>query len=325
MPKKSIKILLLICFLSYPSIFLLSGGSTLKSDQTDLFKDLNNLAPSPFILLDEYSDSYIFLAVKRNQKLYILNNKGNSIQVENSYTCTTGEIIGDKQEEGDLKTPEGVYFIRSKIESSELPSKYGAGAYVLDYPNQYDTTKRKNGYGIWIHGTDDPERLNLSNNTRGCIIVKNEDFLDLSKYLELNRTPVIIVDEIQYRKIEYINSDKKEILDFFDKWEKSWETKNIDEYISLYSQKFRFRHMNIHRFKTYKKWMFNRYNWIELNISHLQIFRNEKYILINFIQEFSTDSFSDLGVKQLYVTRENNSYKIINEKWSEITEPLNNQ
>jgi len=318
--RKLLKTLFLINFLALSSIILIPYDLTSESEQLNLLNNLNNLAPAPFISLDCDNDSFIILAVKKTHRLYVLSYQDNSIRVEQSYLCSTGKIIGDKQKNGDLKTPEGIYFIRRKINSSELLPKYGAGAYVLDYPNHIDLIDNKNGYGIWIHGTNDPQRLNLSNNTLGCIIVKNEDFIALSKYIELNKTPFIIVDEIQYRNIEHINSDKKEVFNFLEKWEKSWESKNIDEYINLYSRKLIFKQMNFHRFRKYKKRLFKKYSWIELNLSNIQIYRKSKYIIVNFEQKYSTDIFSDFGIKQLSIIRENNFFKIIDEKWSEIIE-----
>ena len=51
------------------------------------------------------------------------------------YLCTTGQAQGDKQVRGDLKTPEGVYFVvRKRTERLDF-EEYGGEAYILDYPN----------------------------------------------------------------------------------------------------------------------------------------------------------------------------------------------
>ncbi|RKY83182.1 hypothetical protein DRQ09_10435 [candidate division KSB1 bacterium] len=303
-------------------IFAQTGGQNFDLAEYSDFSD--PVIPSSFISLYEGEDSYIILVEKRGQKLFLLNNVNGNISIIKSYLCSTGRKIGDKKESGDLRTPEGVYFFRSKIDSTELPPLYGAGAFVLDYPNIFDRIKHKNGYGIWLHGTNEPERIQNSNDTKGCIVVKNEDILELGKYIVLNETPIIVVNEIVYRKLEYVNKDKDEVLTFLKKWKKSWESKNIKEYIQCYSRYFKFRKMNLKAFRSYKKRVFNIYKWIKININNIQIFKSESNILISFLQEFKTDSYYDYGVKQLYLTKEDNSYKIIGELWSKVEDNTGN-
>lgn len=309
--------IVILFFIISPNL-LLSQNITKGINKFYLLNIFHKLVPSPLILLDEDNDSYVILVEKRSQRLYVLNNVKSSIVIENSYLCSTGKIRGDKQELGDNKTPEGIYFLHRKIDSSTLSAKYGAGAFVLDYPNSFDKIRRKNGYGIWIHGTNEPERLENTNDTRGCVILKNEDFMDLSQYIILNKTPVIIVNEVQYRKVEYVDKDRREISGFLENWKNSWESKKISEYINHYSKNFRHKKMNIRSYRSYKKRLFRRYKWIKLHLSNIQIFRDQQYVLINFLQEYSADTFSDFGVKQLFLINENNTYKITKERWSEI-------
>lgn len=297
---------------------LLSQNPTGEIDHSEFLKPSSKIALSPFILLDEDSSSRIILVEKRSQRLFVVDKQNGSIIIENSYLCSTGKISGNKQESDDMKTPEGIYFLHKKIDPSTLAPKYGAGAYVLDYPNGFDQIKKRKGYGIWIHGTNEPERLENSMDTRGCVILKNEDFLDLAKYIELYKTPVVIVDEIQYRKMEFVDKDKKETIEFLENWKMSWGSKKLDNYIKLYSKNFRYKSMDIRAYRAYKKRLFGKYDWIELRLSNVQIFHNPQYILINFLQEYSADTYSDFGVKQLFLIKENNSYRIIKENWTEI-------
>ncbi len=287
-------------------------------DHSKFLKPSSKIALSSFILLDEDNSSHIILVEKRSQRLLVLSKQNDSLVIENSYLCSTGKISGNKQESGDMKTPEGIYFLQKKIDSSALPPKYGAGAYVLDYPNGFDKLEKRKGYGIWIHGTNEPERLEKSMDTRGCVILKNESFIDLAKYIRLYKTPVVIVNEIQYRKIEFVNRDNKEIMEFLENWKKSWESKNLNDYIKIYSKNFRREKMNIGAYRSYKKRLFRTYDWIKLRLSNVQIFHTPQYILINLLQDYSSDRYSDFGVKQLFLIKENNSYRIIKENWIEI-------
>lgn len=317
--KRHTKISYSICIIILISTnLLLSQDPTREIDHSKFLKPSSKIALSPFILLDGDNRSHIILVEKRSQRLLVLSKQNGSLIIENSYLCSTGKTSGNKQESGDMKTPEGIYFLQKKIDSSALPPKYGAGAYVLNYPNGFDKLKKRKGYGIWIHGTNEPDRLEKSMDTQGCVILKNESFIDLAKYIKLYKTPVVIVDEIQYRKIEFVTRDKKEIMEFLENWKTSWESKKLDNYIELYSKNFRHEKMNIGAFRSYKKRLFRTYDWIKLHLSNVQIFRAPQYILINLLQDYSSDKYSDFGIKQLFLIKENNSYRITKENWTEI-------
>ena len=104
---------------------------------------------------------------------------------------------------GDLRTPEGVYFFVRIKEEDEMLEEYGNGAreygkrvYELNYPNKFDLMNGKGGNGIWLHSTNEPERLKDPYNTKGCVVVNNYDILDISKYITIKKTPIIIVNNI---------------------------------------------------------------------------------------------------------------------------------
>ena len=305
-------------FILISTNILLSQNPSKEINGSKFLKPSSKIALSPFIFLDEHNNSHIILVEKRGQRLLVLNKQNGSLVIENSYLCSTGKISGNKQEPGDMKTPEGIYFLRKQIDSSALDPKYGAGAYVLDYPNGFDQIKKRKGYGIWIHGTNEPERLEKSMDTRGCVVLKNEDFIDLAKYIKLYKTPVVIVDEIQYRKMEFVNRDKADTMEFLENWKTNWESKNLDDYINLYAKNFKHKKMNIQAYRSYKKRLFRKYVWIKLRLSNVQIFHTPQYLLINLLQEYSADTYSDFGIKQLFLTKENNTYKIIKETWTGI-------
>ncbi|MFC2158539.1 murein L,D-transpeptidase family protein [Acidobacteriota bacterium] len=316
-----LKIIIVTGFLLFPFLWSFTAQDTKmhENGDADFVKFSSDLVPSPLIHLENNSTSHLLLVEKRNQKLYVLNQRDGFVAIQKTFLCSTGVNIGDKKVQGDKKTPEGIYFMIEKKAGSKLPAMYGVGAYVLDYPNIFDRFNRKNGSGIWIHGTDDPKRLLNSYETNGCVVLKDEDFLALSGYVELNKTPIVIVDEIEYRKKEFVETDRKELLGFLDKWKKSWEEKDLDGFIGTYSKNFRLNSMNYQSYRAHKRRLFRLYDWINVKLDDIQIFQYQRYILINFLQDYSTNNFSDLGVKQLFLTKENNQYKIIKERWTELS------
>ncbi|CAK7002218.1 MAG: hypothetical protein DELT_00076 [Desulfovibrio sp.] len=106
------------------------------------------------------------IAVDKKQQTLHLFERHSPLRLVNTFACTTGQNVGDKLVEGDLKTPEGIYFIGNKLTNGLNYEKYGYEAYTLNYPNPVDKLRRKTGYGIWIHGRGVPITPNL---TEGCV------------------------------------------------------------------------------------------------------------------------------------------------------------
>jgi murein L,D-transpeptidase YafK len=92
--------------------------------------------------------------------------------------------VGDKEKEGDFKTPEGNYLLDAKNPDSE----YFLAIHV-SYPNSVDRAEARSqgvdpGGAIMIHGQpNDPTRseayYRTQDWTNGCIAVSNSDMIDI--------------------------------------------------------------------------------------------------------------------------------------------------
>ncbi len=135
----------------------------------------------------------VLLVVKSIPALYVI---GDELGTHDAYYVISGKAKGDKQRRGDLKTPEGTYFFVETIDGKELPGRYGILAVVMDYPNPIDKLLKKTGSGIWLHGTDDPPRLKRPRESKGCVVGLDDDILRIINYIEIGRTPIIVVEEL---------------------------------------------------------------------------------------------------------------------------------
>ena len=118
-------------------------------------------------------------------------------QLIHTYTVAIGKTpIGDKQFEGDQKTPEGSYVIFAKNPNSGWHKNLG-----ISYPNTEDIAKAKRlglhtGGDIKIHGLKngrfDIGRFHRWKDwTNGCIALTNEEIEDLYIHTPVG-TPIII-------------------------------------------------------------------------------------------------------------------------------------
>ena len=104
--------------------------------------------------------------------------------------------VGDKEKEGDFKTPEGNYILDARNPDSEFFLSIH-----VSYPNQSDRAEARQkgvdpGGAIMIHGQpNDPTRseayYRTQDWTNGCIAVSNSDMIDIWLMTAAN-TPIEI-------------------------------------------------------------------------------------------------------------------------------------
>ncbi len=189
--------------------------------------------PQAIVSLPENENAII--VEKKSQTLFLFSSQGSKIAKTFEMACSTGEATGVKQEAGDKKTPEGVYFLTDEYEDRYLTPVYGKKAFPTDYPNFMDQRAGKNGSAIWIHGTNKALKPMDSN---GCVALENDNILKLSDYITLDSTPVIMVDEIKTVQPNVLLYQGKKIQTLVDEWQKALTQGTYHGYLSFYSETY---------------------------------------------------------------------------------------
>jgi len=279
------------------------------------------------ILRYEGLSPYIILVDKSSHKLYLLRYSEGKRTAVMSFECKTGKNHGDKKKEGDNRTPEGVFFFINKYSRSDILKlvgkdnayQYGDMAFVTNFPNSIDRMHGKNGGGIWLHGTDRPFNETSPNDTRGCIVVTNEDINTLSGYIELYTTPIVIVHELNMLSKRRTEEESAEILEVLERWRAAWENQRIEEYRTFYSSIFHSQNMNRARWLERKKNIFRLYDINYIVLKNFSIFRHNSGLVVQFIQDYSADNIKkNIGIKTLYLIPEGESWGIITEHFRKI-------
>ncbi len=184
----------------------------------------------------------------------------------------------------------------------------------MDYPNLLDRLNYLKGDGIWLHGTD---KLLAPNTTNGCIALENKDVVELSQYLRLRRTPIIIEEKVRYTDPQKLQEERDRIRQILQEWQRAWETKQLDLYMSFYSLKFRSKAMDWKAWKAHKDRLNRQYRTIKVDLGQPFILKHSENIVTVFFQSYRSDRFSNEGTKRLYFTPEGSSWKIIGEEWDQ--------
>jgi len=259
---------------------------------------------------------HLLIVDKSSHKLFVYSNY--SSQPLAQFRVTTGKNQGQKQFEGDSKTPEGIYFFSRIISEPDLPKTedYGEKAFVTDYPNPYDRNEGRNGHGIWLHGAHDPEKTSTPNNSRGCVVMTNENLTQVSKYIYLNQTPLCIYEQVPMIPEQEIVARRQRFLDILSRWKQCWEEKDTDAYISYYADSFTSNGMDRDAFRRHKNQLNNRYRYIRIFLNNLSIYSYTNYNVALFNQVYLSDLNLFHNHKIQYWNRQNRNdgYTILDEK-----------
>ncbi len=285
----------------------------------------DNFIPAPLLTMDQFFAHHVIVAEKSTHKLYLFGYEKNEPKLLREYQMATGKKAGDKVFQGDHRTPEGVYYLTDFLTHQDLLSRhgkqgeiYGVGAFVLNYPNPIDTQLGKTGGGIWLHSTNDETRIEKGLDSRGCIVTANSDLIDIARYIELNRTPIIVVHELKYLDKERWENKKNTLLSTIENWVKAWATEDLESYIKSYHPEFHDPNKGgLQAFRTYKKAVFAQPGTPEVKISDLSILQGGEYVMATFKQEYKSQTIQDVGRKTLYLKQdEYYNWRIVSEKWS---------
>ncbi len=241
----------------------------------------------------------MLVAVDKNrQQLYVFERKS-PLRIRREFVCTTGQMPGDKQVEGDLKTPEGVYFVERRLNSGLDFGMYGKEAYTLNYPNPVDKLRRKTGHGIWIHGRG---QAVVPMETQGCVAMNNDDIAILGRRL-LPGLPVALASQVAHI-VEPSPEDKKIIRQLETKvreWAKAWTSRSVSMFDYYDPQSYTLaQDEDFAQFKAQKERLFKQLPWIDTKVQDIQVLQGPGYWVTWFFQDYKAPNLSSKGVRRLY-------------------------
>ncbi|MAE57225.1 MAG: hypothetical protein CME69_00010 [Halobacteriovorax sp.] len=282
--------------------------------------------PENILKSDTYLSHHILLAEKSTHKLYLYETKENGPKLIETFQVATGKKAGNKIFQGDHRTPEGIYSFTEFLPHKSLVERhgkageiYGVGAFVMNYPNPIDRLAGKTGGGIWLHSTNDETRIDKGLDSRGCIVAHNKNLIDLSQYIELNKTSIVVTHEVKFLKKETWQTTRDEIEDALNGWLTSWQEEDFNSYKDFYhKEKFRdYRHKNYNNYVNYKRAVFSNPGKPVISIDNVSILKTNNYAVVTFIQNYQSNTIEDVGKKTLYLVKDlYYNWKIVAEEWT---------
>jgi len=259
-------------------------------------------------------------------RLYVFENNASKPLLVDDFFVSMGRAGPGKVNEGDLKTPMGVYFVQSYISPTQLEDKYGAGAYPINYPNAWDRINGKTGHGIWLHGTRSGTYNRPVLASEGCVVLPNDDLIEVGSYIDLKSTPVLIGENLQWLSEEEWSVHQTLVNQIHQQWKSDWESLNVEEYLSHYSQRFTNGKKTFSHWADHKRRISKHKTFVQVDLSNVSLLMhpNEDVMVATFQQSYSSDNFTSQSWKRQYWNKEvDGEWRIVFE--DEITPPASPQ
>ncbi len=303
------------------------AGATSENVATDLraeararlaryaIKPQAGLAPK-YVLELPQSQKYALVLDSSKSTLFVFENSDEGLRYVADYYMSVGKNGTDKLREGDKRTPLGVYHVTSKLTPDKLTDFYGVGAFPINYPNEWDRLRGRDGYGIWLHGTPFDTYSRPPRASDGCVVLSNEDMTELDQYINPGATPVIITDGIEWIRQKDIGNIRHELTGQLEQWRRDWESRETAAYLQHYSIRFSADGTDLEQWSARKHRVNAAKSWIKVGISDLSIVLypgDASLAVVSFKQDYTSSNLDNIMNKRQYWIHEGDRWKILYE------------
>lgn len=286
-----------------------SGGSASMSSKSVL--------PSTVLKLAE-SEQYLLWVELKAGKMHLLErNAFGGMETRQIIPVSIGKSGFGKMEEGDRKTPVGVYRLTSFLTDQQLDDFYGLGAFPLNYPNVLDRQHGRTGSGIWLHGLPKNADSRPLLDSDGCVVIANESLQELYQYIETGVTHIVLSDEpLTWTESRLTETRREGLEQAFSSWKVAWENKDNPVYLGFYAGDFSDFIRNKTQWDEYKTRVNNGKRWISVETSNVSFFTDLKQpdmVTIRYYQDYRSSNYNWRGWKEQLWRETDSGWQIVYE------------
>ena len=273
--------------------------------------------PIPDMLVQmtaETSPVHVLVVEKASQRLYLYAYDPKSgFRQAGQMACSTGKVDGGKQQAGDMKTPQGIYFVTGKHPDRDLSPRYGIGAYPLDYPHLLDRMAGRNGHSIWLHGTNRPLKARDSN---GCIALANEDLARLDPFITPKRTAVLIAGQLVWVPAAEAQKAAAMLSELVHRWHSAVEAGSYHDFLALYAPGY------LPPIAWWRDWIERRQEInaldgkVSLDLGQVDMYRHDGRFVVRFDLEVTDGGrHASAGSRKLFVAECTGQMRIVGDEY----------
>ena len=281
-----------------------------------------NRVPRSLLQMDP-AQKYAFVVDTSKYTLYVFENDHGTPRYVADYYTTIGRNGIEKLREGDKKTPLGVYHVTGKLPRDQLTKIYGTqsalygdGAFPINYPNEWDRRRGRNGHGIWLHGVPFDTYSRPPRASDGCVALTNEDLLTISKHVQVGVTPVIIAQDVEWVEAGSVKTTRNALQQSIESWRRDWESRDTDQYLRHYSADFAVGKQDLAAWAAQKRSVNADKSWIKVRVDQVSMFLypgDENLAVVTFEQDYASSNTSSKMRKRQYWQLEKGGWRIVHE------------
>jgi len=107
-----------------------------------------------------------------------------------------------------------------------------------------------------------------------------------------------------------------EIMTLLSRWVRAWEAKSLEEYLSYYDSSFVAGARDLEAWADHKQRVFSAAGAIQIEIRDIQVDLDGDRAQVRFVQDYRSETISDLGIKTLALVQRGGDFRILREDWS---------
>jgi murein L,D-transpeptidase YafK len=274
--------------------------------------------PSALLQLSPKQE-FALLMDSEKSRLYVFRNVDGAPQLVTDFYISVGKNGVEKEREGDQRTPLGVYTINPAVAKERLSDLYGPGAFPLNFPNEWDKRLGKTGSGIWLHGTPSTTYSRPPRASDGCVVLTNDDFETIKKYVDPGVTPIVITPGVEWKSPDQWLDLRAVFNGALEKWLHDWESLDVDSYLGHYSSRFNAEGKGINEWAALKRRVNAGKSFVKIGVSNLSVFEYAlsptapTMMIVTFDQDYKSSNNASKMKKRQYWQREDGQWKIIYE------------
>ncbi len=252
----------------------------------------------------------VFVIDVARSRLYVYDNIDGKLQFQTDYYISQGKFGAFKTKQGDQRTPVGIYYVNERIPGPKLPDFYGPGALPINYPNDWDRYNKRDGYGIWLHGTASDTYSRPPLTSDGCIVLSNQDLRTILSTAEVGKTVVVIGENLEFVKQDDLEKERRTFDNLIDQWQQTVATGDETRMQEHYAPEFR-----SNRGENRAAWISRQYRGIgnDIKIRDLSLFHypGQKDMIVTTLTMETSAKKKTTVRKRMYWQKEGSNWKII--------------
>lgn len=272
---------------------------------------------APSAILKLAPGAQAVLADLAGARLYLMQGDAQGVpRVHQHYYAGIGVAGVGKQVEGDGKTPVGIYRITGFKDDAELTDFYGAGAFVLSYPNRLDLGHRRSGSGIWIHGVPPDTYTRAPRSSRGCVTLANEDLAELRGLLGENPALVLLSGDLRWQEPGQHQSAVHALEEAIEHWRLDWESRDLERLLRHYAEDYWDERGDRGAFAAHKRRVNATKRMIQVRLDQLSLYAypgEADLFVARFRQDYQSDNYRSEDVKEQLWRRRGERWEIVAE------------